>query len=284
MPASDAVTGLPGDIDKFVGSTALHVPCQSLALVVAQDLAKHHATWILIIEMGGDLQAAVAQGIERQYGNVEVDEVRVIAIDGVEGAVVEVGDELLRGRTGTVQPAPLVVYFAIAPRIIAHGMILAIEMLWVESFPPFALTVGLGEIAVIEDACLRPLQIETLGWLIPCPRMIGMEGDAEGQTSLLGCTGPSFEDILLRTDAHGVPLLILRVPEVEIVVVVAEHEEILCTAALITFHECLWIPLLCLEEGQDVLEAELRGMTVMLDMPLVLTAVLHIHRTCHPVA
>ena len=87
--------------------------------------------------------------------------------------------------------------------------------------------------------------------------MVGMEGDAQRQSGLLGSLGPTVEDVLLGTDVLRVPLLILRIPKVEIVVVIAEHEEILGATALIAFDKGLGIPLLGLEEGQDILETKL---------------------------
>ena len=94
MPAADAVARLPRLSNNLVGRAAFHVPCQGLALVVAENLAEDDATRVLVIHVGGNLQTAVADGIERQHGDVEVDEVGLVTVDGIEGAVVEVGDEL----------------------------------------------------------------------------------------------------------------------------------------------------------------------------------------------
>ena len=209
MPATDAVARLPGDVDQFIWCATLHIPCESLTLRVTQDLAKDHATRILVVKMGSDTEAAVTERIERQHGDIEIDEVGLIAVDGIEGAVVEVRNEFLRWRTGTVLPSPLIMYLAIAPRVIAHRMVLTVKKLWVETFPPFALTIGLRQVAIIEDTGLGTFKIETLRWFIPRPRMVCMEGDAQRKTNFLGSFGPTIENILVRTDAHGIPLLIL---------------------------------------------------------------------------
>ena len=87
--------------------------------------------------------------------------------------------------------------------------------------------------------------------------MVGMEGDTQRQACFLSSLGPTLENILMGTDVLGVPLLILRIPEVEVIVVVTQYEEILGATTLITLHECLGIPILGLEKRQDVLKAEL---------------------------
>ena len=84
-----------------------------------------------------------------------------------------------------------------------------------------------------------------------------MEGDTQRQACFLSSLGPTLENILMGTDVLGVPLLILRIPEVVVVVVVTQYEEILGAATLITLHECLRVPILGLEKGQDILESEL---------------------------
>ena len=112
--------------------------------------------------MGSYLQAAVADRIKGQHGNIEVDEVGLVAVDGIEGAVVEVRNELLRRRTGTILPSPLCMDTAIIPRTLAHGMVLLVEHLRVETFPPFALTVFLGQVTVVVDTRLVTLQVIAL--------------------------------------------------------------------------------------------------------------------------
>ena len=51
--------------------------------------------------------------------------------------------------------------------------------------------------------------------------MVSMERDAQRQADLLGCLGPPVKDILLGADVLRVPRLVLRVPEVGVIVVVA---------------------------------------------------------------
>ena len=154
VPVANAVAGLPGLRDNLIWGSALYIPCEGTLLVIAENLAEYHAAWVLIIKMCSNLKSAVANGIEWQYGNIEVDEVRIVAIDGVEGAIVEIGYELLRRRTGTITPPPLCVNLTVVPRAVAHRVILGVELLWVETFPPFALAIGLGELAIVINASL----------------------------------------------------------------------------------------------------------------------------------
>ena len=113
--------------------------------------------------------------------------------------------------------------------------------------------------------------------------MVGMERDAQGQSGFLGCGSPLSQDVTLRTDILRVPGLVLGIPQVVVVVMVAQYEEILGTATLVTLDKFLRFPLLGLEERQDILIAELRGMTVMFAVVLILVVALHIHLAGHPV-
>ena len=162
MPVAYAVTRLPRFGNDLIRCATLYIPCEGLLLVFSQNLAKHHASGVLIIEMCSDLQSAVAEGIERQHGDIEINEIGVIAIDGIEGAVVEVGDEFLRWRTSTVRPVPLAMNLTVVPRAVAQGVVLGIEVLGVEAFPPFALAVCFRQFTIVIDACLWSVLIVSL--------------------------------------------------------------------------------------------------------------------------
>ena len=108
----------------------------------------------------------------------------------------------------------------VSPRAVAHRVVLRIEVLGVISFPPLALAVGFGEFAVVIFSCFGAIYIIALRWLIPVPGMIGMEGDAKRQTMFLCSLSPTVNQVFLRTDIDRVPFLILRVPKVEVVVMV----------------------------------------------------------------
>ena len=59
------------------------------------------------------------------------------------------------------------------------------------------------------------------------------------------------------TNVHRVPALVLAVPKVEVIVMIAQREEILCANLLVELHQRIRIPTFSLEKGQDVLEAYL---------------------------
>ena len=83
--------------------------------------------------------------------------------------------------------------------------------------------------------------------------MVGMQAYAKFQSMLAASLGPLGEQVTLRPDCLGVPLLILAVPEVEVVMMVAECKEILGTYLLIQPYKIVGIPLLGFEKWKDVL-------------------------------
>ena len=175
VPVADAVATLPGTVHDLVGGTTFHVPYEGVFHVVLQNLSEHDSLVLalvgggaVVVHVGGDLHARIADGVEGKDGHVEVDEVWVVAVDGVERAVVEVGDVLLRGDVGTAFPTPLAMDGAIVPGVVAEVVILCIEFLGVESLPPFLCSVGvglvavfLGEPAVVLHTTLVALHVET---------------------------------------------------------------------------------------------------------------------------
>ena len=95
MPVANAVTCLPRLGHNLIWSTSLHIPCQSLALLLVENLTKHYGTRVLVVEMRCNLQSAVTDFVEWGYIDIEVYEVGLITVDGIEGAVVEIGDVFL---------------------------------------------------------------------------------------------------------------------------------------------------------------------------------------------
>ena len=67
------------------------------ALLVVKDLAEDHGTRVLVVKMSGDAQSAVAQRIEGQHGDVEVDEVRIVAVRSSVHQADGFGDQHRRG-------------------------------------------------------------------------------------------------------------------------------------------------------------------------------------------
>ena len=177
MPPTDAIARLPRLFNNLIGSPALHVPCQCLALTFVENLSENHGSRIGVVEMGGDLHARVADVIEGQHRHVEVDQIRLVAVDGIQRTVVEISHKCLCGFCGPMCPVPLLVNLAVAPRAVAQRMVLGIEFLWVISFPPLAFAVLFRQMSVVIDACLLSVLVIALRRFIPRPGMISMERD-----------------------------------------------------------------------------------------------------------
>ena len=270
MPAAYARARLPGAFKYFVGRSALHVPYKAFLLLVGKYLAEHHGlkpsavrSHVVIIEVCGDFQPRVAERIERHAGDVEVKQVGIIPVDYVERAVVEVGAKLLRRHICSPAPRPLAVYCAVVPAVLAQRMVLRVKVLRVVAFPPFALAVGRGELAVIRNTLLRPFQVVPLRRLVERPGVVGVQAYAEAQPILARRPGPFVQYVALRPHVYRVPRLVLAVPKVHVIMVVAEGEEILRAYLLIESHEAVRVPLLGFPHRYYVLEAHFGGMAVM---------------------
>ena len=97
MPVADAVAALPWLFHDFVWCSTLHVPYECLLHLLAEYLAKHHGVVgtlvsadAVVVHVCCYFQSCIADGIEWQHRHVEVYQVGVVPVDGVEGAVVEV--------------------------------------------------------------------------------------------------------------------------------------------------------------------------------------------------
>ena len=65
---------------------------------------------------------------------------------------------------------------------------------------------------------------------------------------------------------------------------VTQGEKVLGTYLLIESHELVGVPLLGLEQGNDILEAYLGRVTVVLHVVIILVGAFHIEAARHPVA
>ena len=183
-------------------------------------------------------------------------------------------------------------YASVVPCSVAQVVVLRIEVLRVESLPPFFRAVGIGLVAVflgqpsvVFHSPFLPLEVEAPAWLVPCPCVVGMEGYSERQLGFPRGLCPSVKDVLVGPDGHGVPFLVLAVPEVEVIVMVAQGEEILCPTFLgVEAYQLLGVPVLGLEQRQDVLESHFRRMAVVLAVVVGLVVAFHVQFPCHPVA
>ena len=107
---------------------------------------------------------------------------------------------------------------------------------------------------------------------------------AQGQVVLLTGSSPLAYDVALGSQVHRVPLLVGRVPQVEVVVVLTQRKEITGTHALVQGHQLFRIPLLSLPVAYQLLQTIFAGIAEMLYVPVVLTRTLIVHETGIPVA
>ena len=274
VPAAQAGAGLPGLGLRLVGYASLHVPHHGFFVPFLQYLARHHGAHLslvvleaLVVYVGQYPHALVADGVEGEHRVVEVEHVGRVAVYQVQRAVVDIGLEGLRGLRGTVAPGPLGVDGVHVPAVLAALVALLVEVLRVVAFPPLALAVGLGQLAVI-----------SLRALVPSPGMGGMDAHAQRQAILAAGLGPLAHDVALGSHVHGVPGLVLAVPEVEVVVVVGQGHEEFGPHALVETDERVGLPPLGLPLVDDILEAEVLGVAILLEVHflLPLSGVIHV--------
>ena len=108
--------------------------------------------------------------------------------------------------------------------------------------------------------------------------------NAEPQPVFLRRLLPVADDVAFRPHVDGVPLVELRVPEEEVVVVRAHADEVLRPGLLVELHQAVRVPFLRLPQRDDVLVAELRRMAVVLQVILVMLVARLVHAPRVPVA
>ena len=111
-----------------------------------------------------------------------------------------------------------------------------------------------------------------------------MDADAQRQLVFLACPCPLADDVAPGSHAHGVPFLIGRIPEVEVVMVLPQRKEKLRPTLLVELHQRLGIPSLGLPGIAEILHAEVSGRAIVLHMILVLPAAFLVHAAAVPVA
>src|SRR5512133_3435304 len=98
---------------NLVAAAALNIPRHALALVVIENFAEQHAIVrvavpliVAVVEMRSDLEPGVAHRPKWQRRVVEIDEIRLVTVDEIGGAVVELLAIGLVGRSDPVAPFP----------------------------------------------------------------------------------------------------------------------------------------------------------------------------------
>ena len=161
----------------------------------------------------------------------------------------------------------------------------AVKVLRIQSLPPLALAIGLGERrGVVGHSRERAFDIVTVGGLEPVPGVRGVVADAEAQAVGAGNLRPGADNVLLGADVDGVPGLVLRVVGVEIVVVIGERDKVFRAGPLVEGHQFLRLPFLGLPEVVELHETELRGVAIVRHVVGVIRRALNIHVPRIPVA
>ena len=137
---------------------------------------------------------------------------------------------------------------------------------------------------VVGHARLRTRLVGFMAVLEPGEAGAEVLGDAEVESLLLGRLLPVADDVALRAHLHGVPLVQLRVPQVEVVVVRAHADEVAGPGLLVHRHQPIRVPFLRFPQRDDVLVAVRGGMAVGLQVMLVLHVSLDVHVLGVPVA
>ena len=111
-----------------------------------------------------------------------------------------------------------------------------------------------------------------------------MDADTEAKPVFVAHLGPAAHDVLFGPHVDRVPRLIVTVPQVEVVVVVGQRDEVARPDILVEFDQIFGIPLLGPPFVYHILESELGGVAVFLDMEFVLPVPGVIHVSGIPVA
>src|ERR1035438_6845297 len=105
----------------------------------------------------------------------------------------------------------------------------SIQILRIHTVPPLTLAVGFRQNAIVGHVLQRTGLVAAVAdrhKLPPCPSWRAVIGDPEPEPVRARDLSPGPHDVLLRSDLYAVPGLMLRVPAVEVVMVIPERHEI----------------------------------------------------------
>ena len=111
-----------------------------------------------------------------------------------------------------------------------------------------------------------------------------MDAHSHRQPVLAAGVAPAFHEVFPRPHVYRVPLLIGAVPQVEVVVMVAQRHEILCAGLLVELHQGLGIPFFSLPMVYQVLQSVGLGRAEMGGVPVPLLCSGVVHEAGVPVA
>jgi len=159
-----------------------------------------------------------------------------------------------------------------------------VEQLRIQAFPPFPLAVSQGEMAIVGHTRQRAAPVGTVRGLKPPPVARLVNGNSELQAAVARCFGPGSDHIAMRSNICCVPGMVPRIPGIEAVVMVRERNEQFRACAAVEIHQLVGLPIQKRPLGAKVLIAELRWMSVMLQMVAILPLVIDIHVARIPIA
>ena len=291
VPISNAGIGLPRERENLITLSTLHVEDDGVALLVIEIFGSEHGFIGAVIPLdagvvviGSNIESNLGIDlVERQDRIIEVNHVGLVGGDEIHHAVVKFLTIGGIGHRATMLHIPSPKWLARLPR--QFGLvILAVEILGIESLPPFALPIGLSQLAIIGNPCLRTFLISPLASLHPVVGVGAMHGDGEFQTSCARGFFPITNNVALWPDSYGIPRLIFGIPAIEVVMMVGECHEILRASPLVESHHFFRIPVLCMPERIDVLESELTRMPIAGGMEEIIGTPFVIHILSIPVA
>ena len=131
----------------------------------------------------------------------------------------------------------------------------SIEVLRVHALPPLALAVGFRQNAIVGHALQRTGLVTAIPdrhELLPNSPRRAMKGDPELEPLRTSNFFPGSHDVLSRSDIHAVPGLVLRVPAIEVSMVVGKCDEILGSGLGIEPNQFLGIPVVRPPDMADV--------------------------------
>src|SRR5208337_4789693 len=163
----------------------------------------------------------------------------------------------------------------------------AVNHLRVHALPPFALPIGNRLHAVVRNSREWSGNVALVAHgqkLVPHAAWRPVIADAKSQPVRTRHLGPGLYDVALGTYIHAVPGLVFRIPAIEVVMVRGQRNKVFGSRALIKLHKSFRVPSLGFPKMADVLESELRRMSIRLYMVVILTRSLNIHASRVPIA
>src|SRR5579875_1946996 len=226
---------------------------------------------IVVVIIGSDIHSAPT---ERKKSIIEVEQIRIVLVDEVARAVVEVlnvGN--VRKRVG--------------------GMLWPVELLRVETLPPLIVPVGFREAAVVRNTGQWTGSISAVARLKPPPVASLVHGYAEAKITLACLGRPRPDHIPMRAEVDRIPRMMFRIPGVKTIVMIGHRHEKLGARAHVQVHQLRRVPIQSRPLGAEVFVAETGRRPVVSKLKAILPTrksaipelqLLQVHIACVPIA